>query len=1053
MNRICCVAIAIWASLFAMANPVTQLQALRKAQDFAGQHLRLTSGQMKLAHVGLNDGVAGWFAFNMPAKKGFVIISGNDQTEEILGYSDQGEFDYDNMPENMKVWLEQYSQSMQAINDGVMRPAKAKHPTEVVEPLITSLWGQKEPFNSQCPQVNASRCPTGCTAVAMAQVMRYHRFPTESIDAIPTYTTTTLGIDMPELPATTFDWDKMPDVLTTESPQESINEVAKLMLYCGQSTDMDYVATGSGAYTSIIPQRLPKYFNYPKTIHYVYRRSYDEAQWDSLLVRELLNGRPVIYTAYTNLTQGHTFICDGYDGNGLYHINWGWLGAGNGYYRISVACAEGEGLDENIRNYQLSINQSALIGIKPEGRDDFVAPAETYCAYSRPSLKDGSDYTRTAKNKDFQGITIKQIFINSTSVSKNPTYGMALFNESGKIVKVLSAFTTKLSAGATKTMESADLAFGAGLTGHYTIKAAYQPSANADWQAMGGTDRNYIDVVITTKEMTLTAVPKAHFEVKGIEMDNEHLNISFVNNDEDFYGPIYLRKRLSTTQQITMVTYDNISFESGTSRDFTIFVDKNKKFDPYADEYYLSVDEYDTQYFYTNLWEENSTLEKDIEILNLSDDGTTIIGDRAMCRVRVTNTGEKKYKNYLTVSTVDNNEQVTEAVRELIELQPGESLVREYDVPFSDFSLDYFLMASHQKSLNTWVNDSTGMKHVAEGAIYWTKDGLLRTKLAEAVFHVPEEAVAINLRNAYTSNVIPNSNPNTIYMLDKRIPSKLANSNYVNASNKGGKLTMVDGYDYFFPIEMTFSGGVSYEREIADTLNFEWSTLALPFTPDYVSVDGSLLSWYADAESEEGDFWLFDFMGVKNDTVATAYAEGVKANVPCMMACDNRLAGKTVMFFTAEKTTVLPTNLHPSRAIGDFALVGTNMQEQVEDGYVLSDNHWVRKDNATDDATEASATFAVDAFRAFVTTMAEQSGNTLTIDADSVINPQFAPQPILMGDVNGDGFINITDVTLIINYMLGVQSESFSFERANMNGDEFINMSDVSAIISTILNK
>ena len=764
-------------------------------------------------------------------------------------------------------------------------------------------------------------------------------------------------------------------------------------------------------------------------------------------MHELLNGRPVIYTAYTNLSRGHTFICDGYDGNGLYHINWGWVGAGNGYYRISVACAEGEGLDENIKNYQLSINQSALLGIKPEGKDEFVAPEDVYNAYSRPSLKNGTTYTRSAKKNDFQNITLKQVFINSASTTKSLSYGVALFNESGKLTRVLAAFTTKLSSGATKTMEAADLSFGAGIVGHYTLKAVYKPSSTADWQAMGGTDRNYIDVTITNTEMTLTSVPKAHFEVKGVEMEDDHLHILFDNNDEDFFGPIYLRRMVPSTGQITAVASDNISFESGTSRDFSIYVDKSKKFDPYADEFYLSVDEYNTQYFYTNLSEEESPLEKSIEILNLSEDGTTIVGDRAMCRVTVTNVGEKRYKNYLTLSTIDSNDLTTEVECELIELQPGASLVRQYEAPISDYTVDYSLMASHHRTLYTWVNDTTEVKHVSKGAIYWTKDGQLKTKVAEGVFEVPEEAVAINLRGAYTSNnVVPNSNPNTIYMLDKTIPSRLAHSNYVNASNKGGKLTLVDGYDYFFPIEMSFSGGVSYERVIADTVNFEWNTMTLPFTPTYVSAEGSLLAWYADADATEGDFWLFNFKGVENDTVRTSYAGGVEADVPCLMAYDNRLAGQTIMFFTADKTTIAPTTLHPTLSKGDFSMVGTNMREPVGSGFVLSDNKWVWTGDDTD--SEESVSHTADAFRAFVTTTAA-AGNVLTIDVDGIINPQGT---VLMGDVNNDGLINIVDVSTTINYILGNAPEGFSIKAADMNGDGFVNVSDVTTMISVILH-
>lgn len=1066
MYKICSLAILFLVSTFAMANPISQQQALRKAQDFAEKRLRISnSGKLRLAHVGKAKEQAGWYAFNLTGKRGFVIVSGNDQTDGILGYADQGEFDYDNMPENMRVWLEQYAQSIEAISEGVLRPARniAGHPTEVVEPLITSMWGQKDPYNSMCPQVNSTRCPAGCTAVAMAQVMRYHRFPTTSTNVIPAYTTSSLGIDMPELQSTTFDWDKMPDQLLSDTPQESIDEVAKLLLYCGQATEMNYDATGSGAFTDILPQRMPQYFNYPKTIHYVYRKSYSEEEWDSLLVRELTNGRPVIYTAYTNLGAGHTFVCDGYDGQGLYHINWGWLGAGNGYYRISVACAQGENLDENIKNYQLSINQSALLGIKPRGNDDFVAPDQPFRVCSRPSIKGGYTYTRTTKKNPFKDISVKQTFNNTTAVAKSLYYGLALCDKNDNIVAVVKAVSTSLKPYPPLTFEASNLELGAGFSGHYTLKAVYKLTSSGSWQLMGGTDQNYVEVEMTDCEMTLTPVPKANFVVNDVRMDKDVLTINFDNNDEDFYGPIYLRKLVPSTGQITQVAYDNMFFESGSNREFGIYVDPSKKFDMHADEFYLSVDEYDTHYFYTNV-SEGCHLDKQVELLNLSEDLGTIVGDRIMCRVKVSNNDEKAYNNYLTVSSLDSNDNLEESHRELISLQPGESLVKEYDVPISDFTAEYALVVSTKDNVYEWVSDTTEMKPVAKGAIYWTKDGVLKTMLAAKVFHVPEEALAINLHNAYTSNVVPNSNPNTIYMLDRTIPSGLTSSNFINASNKGNKLTLVDGYDYYFPFEMSFSGIVSYQREIADTVTFNWSTLSLPFTPAEVLADDAFISWYADAEAEEGDFWLFDFEGVENDTVRTSFSKGVKTNVPCVMACDERLAGKTIYFQTL-KTTIAPTVLHPTVTKGETQLISSNTQETIQQGYVISGNQWVsvsKQADTTDDdgsgttddtvseTTDETSQYMLDVFRAYLSSTSETLSDTLAIDAEDIIHPKEPPY-VLLGDVNNDGFVNMSDVTIIINYILGMSLDTFVFDNADVIGDGFINMSDVTAVIGIIL--
>lgn len=1081
MNRFFSLAILFLLSNLSLANPITQQQALRKANDFATKRMRSATGQLRLAHVGRHEGNAAWYAFNMTGKKGFVIVSGSDQTDAILGYSDQGEFDYDHMPENMKVWLEQYGQSVEAVAKGAMRPARSTtYTAEAVEPLITSLWGQKWPYNSQCPTANSRNCPVGCTAVAMAQVMRYHKFPTSSCNAIPAYTTPTLGLEMPELPETTFDWEKMPDEVTDETPQESIDELAKLMLYCGQAAKMDYTASGSGAYTDILSQRLPEYFNYAKTIHYVQRRSYTEHEWDSLLVRELVNGRPVIYTAYTNLTQGHTFVCDGYDGQGLFHINWGWLGAGNGFYRISVACAEGENLDENIKNYQLSIMQTALLGVKPSGSDDYVAPSQYYRVFTRPSIKDDFTYKRTAKKNDFSGITVKQSFINTTSSKKTLYSGWAICDDDGKIVSVLDSASVRLSSGNVRAFELSNKKLGAGLVGHYMLKVVYKPSSTSDWIPMGGADQNYVDMEITTRELTLTPVPKANFVVKGLRMEDDVLVVSLENNDEDFYGPVYLRKMVPATEQITQVSYDYLSAEAGTSQDFGIYIDPKKNFDLYNDEFYLSADEYDTHYFYTNLSEENSHLDKTVEILNLDEDSVTIVGDRIMCRVVYRNNSEKVYNNYISVSSLDYHDNLQEGHSELVSIEPGDSVVVHCDAPLTDFSALYAVVASSKRNLFAWDSDTTYLMPVEKGAIYWTKDGTIKTKLAAPEFQVPEDALAINLRNAYTSNVVPNGNPNTIYMLDRTIPSGLTSSNFVNASNKGSKLVLVDGYDYYFPVEMSFSGTVSYQRMVSDTVTFCWSTLSLPFTPDNVLADDDYITYYSESEEEDGDFWLFDFEGVENDTVRTSYSHIIQANVPYLMAFDERLAGKTITFQT-QKCVVESTVLHPTVSKGEASLIGTNARQTLGQGYILQGKEWVKVEQnldsgdatkTTDDSDDSTETtddsgdtvgnqgddaetsqstspIVLESFKAYLLTTSETAG-VLAIDAEKIIHPQSQPE-VLLGDANNDGYINMSDVTVVINYILGVAEEAFVFANADVVDDGFINMSDVSAIIGIIL--
>ena len=53
------------------------------------------------------------------------------------------------------------------------------------------------------------------------------------------------------------------------------------------------------------------------------------------------------------------------------------------------------------------------------------------------------------------------------------------------------------------------------------------------------------------------------------------------------------------------------------------------------------------------------------------------------------------------------------------------------------------------------------------------------------------------------------------------------------------------------------------------------------------------------------------------------------------------------------------------------------------------------------------------------------------------------------GDINGDGEVNVSDVTALINKILG--SSTYSDAVCDINGDGEINVSDVTALINMIL--
>lgn len=1037
--------------VFMAATPISPKKVLSKARQIAGTQLSVQPSDIRIAYKTVRtSGEPSLYVVNMGHGKGFVVLSGDDSTEELIGYNDQGDFDASQMPDNMRAWLDMWTAQLDAelstSTTAVQRASRVKainnHSTAVIEPLITSRWGQGSPYNKLCPTLGDVKCPTGCVATALSQILRYHHYPNGSTTSIPSYVTTTNKLNMPELPPTSFNWELMTDEVNEESPQETIDEVAKLMKYCGQTVKMDYRDNGAGSFFYDLPEGLPNYFGYPNTLHHEYRESYDEEGWEQLLVNELQHHQPVLYSAYTNTDAGHAFICDGYDGNGFFHINWGWAGAANGYYRLPSAHAKGEGLNPNVKNYHLSMNQSALIGIKTEGTDDYTAPTDELRVFSRPSLKNGRIYTRSDASSPFTDITLFQSVINTLSYQKAFYHAYGLYDDMGTLVTVLrpTSYTSTFTANGRKGLELSSASFGAKITsGHYTLKAIYKEKNSAQWQPMGGADKNYTDVVISGTEMTLTPVPKADFAVNAIWMDKSFLNIDFDNNDEVFFGTIYLRKYNTKTKVVTEICHDNLSADPQSHVHYELFIPDGQSFNFSKDKYYLSADYYDTQYFYTNEKVGEDNLRKQVVIDNLSEDGTAIVGDRVMGRLTVHNDGSDEYDGVIRLNIGDELDNISEIWSDTVNIASGDSLVIPIEYLMSDTLRQYRLRAIHQTGTCSWSCDSTSVLRLAKGAIYWTRTGELRVKTASPIFQVPEEALAIILGNAYVSNVLPNHNPNTIYILNNKLPKGLKSTNYVGSTFEGPSLTLTDGYDYLIPREMSITGDVVYTRALNDSSALAWSTISLPFKPSSIKADGEDITPRMDDTDNDNHLRLLELTGVSDTIINTSYISEMEAYTPYLMAYDTLLAGKTLRL-EAQDCTIAPTlSQSLQHTAGNYSLHGTHVRDSIPNCYTLDCNRLRHEEKG----------YHVDAFRAYLTCDSTEVPTLLAIDID---NPE--PEvPKLLGDANLDGRVNVADVMLLVRYVLKEEIEMISVRNADYNEDGTADISDAIAIIEAVLEE
>ena len=350
MKKLLLLLACAFVGLTAQAEKVTEREALQKAQQFMQGKVFKHSGMRRAPQ---KDGSnAGYYVFNAENDGGFVVVAGDDRLKDILGYSENGSFSMENLPDNVKWLLDYYDEIANAPSDGAQHlsaPDLASRPE--VQPLVTTKWDQWAPYNNNCPEIFNQQAPTGCVATAMAQVINYFQWPINEVRSVASYTTNTYEIDVPELPARKIGWYSMTD-----------DEIAWLMRYCGQSVMMDYMPGESGARAVDIAGALVSVFNFSKTTKLVYRSSYSDTQWEELIYNELSVGRPVIYSGDPgNGLGGHSFVLHGYK-DGLFCVNWGWSGQCDGYFALT-------NLSPNeVQHY--TENQNAIISIQPASNND-----------------------------------------------------------------------------------------------------------------------------------------------------------------------------------------------------------------------------------------------------------------------------------------------------------------------------------------------------------------------------------------------------------------------------------------------------------------------------------------------------------------------------------------------------------------------------------------------------------------------------------------------------------------------------------------------------------
>ena len=313
--------------------------------------------------------------------QGYLVLSADDVAPAVLGYSDNGGFDPQNIPANMQEWLNGYSDviALAAERGGRVLQAPANPALKDIAPMVKTRWNQGEPYNILCPMqtINGQvyRTYTGCVATAMAQVLKTYEYPTQGFGSNSyTWNNQTLSFDFGN---TTFDWANMTDIYNNNSTIEEEDAVAELMYACGIASYMNYSAGGSGAAGVNAAVGLVNYFGYDPTVQYLMRDYYPLPVWSTMIHEELSKGHPIYYDG-ANASVGHAFVLDGYrSADGFFHVNWGWGGMSDGYFSIVTLDPDAQGIGGSTEGY--FSGQSGIFNLKPaeEGSNE-IAPV-FYC--------------------------------------------------------------------------------------------------------------------------------------------------------------------------------------------------------------------------------------------------------------------------------------------------------------------------------------------------------------------------------------------------------------------------------------------------------------------------------------------------------------------------------------------------------------------------------------------------------------------------------------------------------------------------------------------------
>ena len=467
---------ALAMTLSGMANPIGKQAALTVAKNFMQEVNPAAVLQTTTVRHAPGQNSSGdtqpYYVFNAENNQGFVIVSGDDRSEEILGYSDEGTFDVENMPEALKAMLTGFVDDLKKLDEaGLTEPlasARQRAPRKSVAigrksvaPMTKSLWTQGIPYNSKTTLYESgNRAPVGCMATAVGQLIYFWQYANIQY-TIPGYGS------FSSLPPREFDFSKLRDSypysqdiygnISYSYSKEEWELIGEFMEYIDRAMQASFAETSTYIYPQGVPAKLQKYFGY-KYDGAIHREECGGAEFENYIYNDLAQGMPV-WTAGYSIPDRHGFVIDGYSYDDFFHINWGWEGLCNGYFRLGPLNAFNTSTKHSYGKHYY-----AIIGVRPDdGKTKLDYKSYAPVATASTDVKDlyfttaeGENVTseRTAANAFTSSLTAElQNYTNSlgSSYVREFDVEMSLYDANMQLVGHLKPDVEKVSIAMSNT--------------------------------------------------------------------------------------------------------------------------------------------------------------------------------------------------------------------------------------------------------------------------------------------------------------------------------------------------------------------------------------------------------------------------------------------------------------------------------------------------------------------------------------------------------------------------------------------------------------------------